>query len=218
MEAVLDELGIKPIVAVIPESRDQKLMFDAPDEKFWHKVRAWQSKNWTIALHGHTHQMHKTTSPSILPYHQRSEFVDLPYSKQAEKMRASWQIFTGENVYPKVWVAPAHCFDEITLQALCDETGIKVVSDGLALDVYYERGLYWIPQQLWSLTKRFFGLWTVVLHPNSMSDEEIKNFGQLVRKEYSGQIISFSDIKFTERPKTIRDRIYNTYFWLRWRK
>ncbi|OGX48651.1 MAG: hypothetical protein A2243_09695 [Omnitrophica WOR_2 bacterium RIFOXYA2_FULL_38_17] len=218
MEDILDEFNIKPIVSVIPESRDPGFMLDEPDEGFWNKVRAWQSKGWTIALHGYTHQLHETESPMILPYYKRTEFAGLPYEKQAAKIRASWNIFNEHRVTPKIWVAPAHTFDKITLHAIRNETDIKFISDGIALDVYYEYDFYWIPQQLWNLTERFSGLWTVCLHPNSMSNEEMQTFRQLVRNKFSERIISFSDVTFNKTPKTILSRLFHMHVWLQRKK
>ena len=57
-DAVETELlrhNTRPIVAVVPDNRDPKLMADAPRAEFWDRVRRWQSIGWAIGLHGYQH-------------------------------------------------------------------------------------------------------------------------------------------------------------------
>ena len=215
MEQTLDQLGIRPIVAVVPENKDLSLMIDPPDGAFWDKVRAWQAKGWTIAMHGYTHVMHYTESRLILPYYKRSEFAGLSYEDQAAKIKKSWQLFKEQGIELKIWIAPAHCFDIVTLKAIHDETNIRVVSDGIAFDVYYEYDFFWIPQQIWELAERRSGLWTVCLHPNMMTLDAITAFGELVKSQFRNRIISFEDVNLTKQKKSLSGWIYNAYFWSR---
>ena len=45
-EGLFDELGIKPIVAVVPDNQDPDLHRNTPDQKFWDRARAWQDNNY----------------------------------------------------------------------------------------------------------------------------------------------------------------------------
>ena len=213
IEQILDELGVKPIVAVVPNNHDNELMIDPPDVMFWDKVRDWKAKGWTIAMHGFTHLMHPTESELLLPYYKRSEFAGLTYEEQAVKIRKSWQLFQVQGVEPKVWIAPAHCFDALTLKAIRNETSIRAISDGIAWDVYYEHDFFWIPQQLWELTERQSGLWTVCLHPNMMTEESIIFLRQAIRGQFQDRIISFQDVDLRKQKKSLRGRFYHGYFW-----
>ena len=66
---------------------------------------------------------------------------------------------------PKIWVAPAHSFDWVTLEALRQETDIRLVSDGIALNSYRKNGFDFIPQQLWNVEKTL--LWNMDnMHPS----------------------------------------------------
>lgn len=215
LEDLFDKLGIKPLVAVVPDNCDPDLQRDPPDALFWEKVRSWQAKGWTIAMHGYQHVMHHTTSKLILPYYQRSEFGGLPYEQQVEKIRRAWKIFASQGVEPTVWIAPAHCFDWLTLKAIRAETSIRIVSDGIAREQYYEAGFYWIPQQLWSLTEKNDGLWTVCLHPNTMTEQHITTLRHGIEGQFSGRIIALSDVKLQKRQKSFRDRWENFIFWRR---
>lgn len=217
VEQVLDQYGIKPIVAVIPDNQDPELMLEEPDGAFWDKVRAWQAKGWTIAMHGHTHVMHQTDSKLLLPYYRRSEFAGLTLEEQSRKIRASWQLFEDQRIQPEVWVAPAHSFDLLTLRAIHKETSIRVVCDGIAFDTFYENDFHWIPQQLWRLEKRRSGTWTVCLHPNQMNEDSIGALGRMIGDEYSAQMIGVKDVKLRLHAKSILDRVYHSYFWWRWK-
>ncbi len=218
LEEVFDRFDIKPIVAVIPENRDSSLWCEAPDENFWEKVRSWQRKGWTIAMHGYQHLMHRTNSRLILPFYKQSEFGGLTYEQQAEKIRCSWEIFLSENVIPDVWVAPAHCFDWLTLKAIQSETSIRIVSDGIAREQYYDNEFYWIPQQLWEFKNKRNGLWTVCLHPNTMTEQQIELLGHKIEQSFSSRIIELGDVELRQRKKSFADNLENFIFWHRHRK
>ena len=216
-EDLFDNLGIKPLVAVVPDNCDPELQCDPPDVLFWEKVRCWQAKDWTIALHGYKHQFHFVDRKRlVLPFYDRSEFGGLTLSEQSSKLRDAWELFQGEGVEPNVWIAPAHCFDRLTLEALRNETTIRIVSDGIAWDQYHEEGFTWVPQQLWELVPRWSGLWTVCLHPNTMSYEAIEKLKeQLLSPYFEGRIVSLADVELTERQKGLTDVLYGWYFWNR---
>ncbi|MGH7233852.1 MAG: DUF2334 domain-containing protein, partial [Candidatus Saccharimonadales bacterium] len=207
----------RPLVAVVPDNQDPELQWDEPDPEFWKKVRSWQAKGWTIAMHGLQHDMRPTKSRMILPFYERSEFAGLPYTEQAEKIRRSWRLFAENGVVPTVWIAPAHCFDRVTLEAIRNETSIRIVSDGIAHDQYHEEGFFWLPQQLWSLTEKSEGLWTVCLHPNTMSIGQFETLRSSLFQQYASQVTAVAELTLYKRKKSLSDRLYSVYFWQRHR-
>lgn len=217
VERVLDAHGVKPIVAVIPDNRDQSLMFESRNVAFWDRVRAWAGKDWSVGLHGYTHVMHPTQEKLVLPFYKRSEFAGLTLEVQSEKIRAAWGLFLAQGVEPTIWVAPAHSFDLLTLQAIRRETSIRVVSDGIAWDTFYEHDFHWIPQQLWSLTERRSGLWTVCLHPNTMDDDAIAALDSALASGFQGRMTCVKHVELPKRKKTALSRLYQRYFWWRWK-
>jgi predicted deacetylase len=217
VEQVLDAHGVKPIVAVIPDNRDPSLMFESRNAAFWGRVRAWARKDWSVALHGYTHVMHPTGVKLVLPFYRRSEFAGLALEAQSEKIRAAWGLCVAEGVEPTIWVAPAHSFDLLTLQAVRRETSIRVISDGIAWDTYYEHDFHWIPQQLWSLAERRSGLWTVCLHPNTMTDAAIAALDASLGGEFQGRMTCVKNVKLQKRKKTALSSLYHMYFWWRWK-
>lgn len=219
LEELFDSLQIKPLVAVVPDNRDPVLQVDDADSCFWGRVRGWQAKGWTIAMHGYQHVFHSVDRRHlILPFYDRSEFAGLPLTEQAGKLRAAWALCQSHGVTPTAWIAPAHCFDRTTLRALLQETSIRVISDGIALNPYCDNGFYWLPQQLWSLEPRQSGLWTVCLHPNCMSDADIDHLAkQLTSPYFQKRIVAADDIERSPRRRSLLDRLYALYFWNRGR-
>lgn len=218
LEEVLDRHQVRPIVAVVPDNRDPALAFDVSDDLFWERVRAWQAKGWTVAMHGHTHVMHLTEEPRLVPFYNRSEFAGLDLESQRAKIRAAWKKFLAERVTPQIWVGPAHSFDLLTLRALREETTIRVVSDGIAFDTYFEHDFHWIPQQLWRMARRKTGLWTVCLHPNEMDESAIAALDEALGAEFRGRIIASTDVRLRRGRRSISGWLYHRYFWRRWRR
>ncbi len=211
VEGLLDKYGIKPIVAVIPHNEDPKQIIDnLPDEVFWNKVREWEKKGWIIALHGYNH-VYITKEGGLIPKNHKSEFAGLPLAAQKEKIRKAICIFKDHGICPAVWVAPSHTFDDNTLQALREETSICVVSDGIALFPYKEKGFFWLPQQFENLKwiSHFGGWWTLCKHPSVMSDNEFVHFEKelkIISKYNKGRGMSFID------------KLFNSVYWLIRRK
>lgn len=217
MEGLLDRLGIKPIVAVVPDNRDPDLQVENPDPEFWDVVRRWQGKGWAIAMHGYQHVLHQTDARLILPFYGRGEFAGIPYQQQAAKIRASWDIFTSNGIEPAVWVAPAHCFDRDTLRAIRAETPIRIVSDGIARDQFFEDGFHWIPQQLWRLSNKRSGVWTVCLHPGTISDAGVDELERHLLDGFVERVTSLGQIALRNNGKSVADHAYDAFFWMRHR-
>jgi hypothetical protein len=196
---------IRPILAVVPDNRDPKLMCDAPVPDFWDRVRRWQKMGYAIAIHGYQH-VYVNHEKGITRLNPQSEFAGLPYQVQEAKLRAAMAIFKEQGVRADAWIAPSHSFDRTTLQILV-ELGVAVVSDGLWPWPHAESDkLFWVPQQLWDFAPKTSGVWTVCCHHNSWTDERIKIFGKhlavygprmtdlaTVTKDYAGRPLTLSD-------------------------
>ena len=218
VEQVLDRHSVRPIVAVVPDNHDPVLAVCERDEMFWGKVRSWAAKGWSVAMHGYTHVMPPTEGALLVPFYRRSEFAGRSLDEQALMIRAAWELFLAQGISPGVWVAPAHSFDILTLEAIRKETSIRIVSDGIACDSYYEHGFHWIPQQLWNLASRPLGLWTVCLHPNGMSESDIEALDQALTNRFSHKIVQVGDVRLSMRKKGLLGQLYHEYFWWRWRR
>ena len=215
---ILDNFKIKPIVAVIPNNKDKTLFYSKFNNNFWGLVSSWQDKNWSIAMHGYDHVFHKINRRNLFfPYYNRSEFGGLPLISQKNKIKKSLRIFKQNGIDPKIWVAPAHSFDSKTLIAIKEESDIMIVSDGISFYPYFFNDFYFIPQQIWDIKNKFFGMWTICLHPDKMSTEDIEQFELKIKSLVDqGKITNVNEIKFIKRSKSIFDKIYSLFYWTKY--
>jgi len=211
LEKLLDKYQIKPIVAVIPNNKDPKLLLNYPSNQFWQKVKVWQDKRWTIALHGFEHK-YTTEAKSIVPINNYSEFAGLPLEEQKLKIKSGIKIFNKNSINCRMWVAPAHSFDKNTIEALKSETNIHIISDGIAWNPYYEYGMHWIPQQLWKPRKMLFGTWTICYHPDDMSNNDFEILEDFLKKN-SKNIISVDELKLSKKRKSFTERVFEKLYW-----
>lgn len=220
VENLLDRHGIRPIVAVVPENRDRGLEIDSPDGSFWDKARTWRDKGWQIALHGCTHE-YTTNCPGLVPINRQSEFAGVASEVQRRKLRRGREIFERQSLPVSLWVAPSHSFDEVTLFALQEETPIRVISDGLALWPFTAKGFTWIPQQLWGPRKMHGGVWTICLHPNTISDSLLSRLEDHMSVSAEGYRKSVEDLvrQYAGRKASWADKTFHCWFMLRrrWR-
>jgi hypothetical protein len=195
VERILIAADVKPVLAVIPANEDTKLNVCEPEARFWDIVRGWQERGWTIGLHGYEHR-YVTKEPGLVGLNPRSEFAGVPAPVQAEKLRSALDIFRREQVQPEVWVAPGHSFDDATVGAL-KELGIAAISDGFFLSPHRDgREMLWIPQQMWSLQYRPFGLWTACFHINGWTEREVRRFARDI-DAYRARITSLKSVLAT---------------------
>jgi predicted deacetylase len=157
--SLIEEFGIQPILAVVPENRDPILQLSPPDPEFWKRIRALEASGASIGLHGYRH-LAKSRGRSLLALHRTTEFAGVPEDTQRQWIHAGLEILRGHGLNPRIWVAPRHGFDAPTLRALLQE-GIDVLSDGFARVPHRRGGMIWIPQQLWEPAEKSQGLWTI---------------------------------------------------------
>ena len=211
---LIQEFGIKPILAVVPDNKDQDLQRAEPNPEFWSQMREMESAGATIALHGYRH-LCRSKGKSLVPLHRHSEFAGLPADTQRQWILAGLHILRSHGLTPRVWVAPRHGFDRYTLQALRLE-GIELVSDGLARVPFTREGLTWIPQQLWEPVEKSKGLWTICVHPNAARGSKVEALTAFLRK-HAAQFTSVDSVLAKLEPArlTAPERIYE--FLSEWR-
>lgn len=182
IEDVLRTENLKPILAVIPDNHDHRLVVAPANPHFWTLVREWQSLGWTIALHGYQH-VYENRNPGLMGITPQSEFAGLDRERQAAKLKAGLSIFADNGVEVNSWVAPSHSFDQVTLELLANN-GIMTVSDGLTNRPFKDsRGILWIPCQMWEeVQPRRSGVWTVCYHHNRWGPDHIDRFRRNVAK------------------------------------
>ena len=187
VEPLLERHGVRPILAVIPDNRDPALELEPARADFWERVRAWQARGYSIALHGYQHR-YVNRDPGILRQRWSSEFAGLSREEQRDKLVKGLDIFRQNGVRADCWVAPCHSFVAITLDLLA-ELGIPVVSDGMASHPYRDRrGLVWVPCQVWSFEWMGPGVWTICQHHNQWDQDYASLFPELL-EQFAPRII-----------------------------
>ena len=137
------ERNIKPIIAVIPNNKEQAFFIENEKEDFWNYVRERQKTGWIIGVHGYQH-LCVTRNGGILGINSCSEFAGLEEEEQKERVIRALEIFRANNVTPDLFIAPWHSLDYTTLRVL-RKHGINVISDGFSLYPFVHHGVLWIP-------------------------------------------------------------------------
>jgi peptidoglycan/xylan/chitin deacetylase (PgdA/CDA1 family) len=212
IENILLEKKVKPILAVVPDNQDPLLMVDDPVPDFWERVRAWQSRGWTIAMHGYQHK-YVTTRKGIMGINPFSEFAGLSSAEQEDKLSRGVEILRNKGIEPAVFVAPAHSFDKITLRIL-PKYGLRIISDGFTRFPFTSReGLFWIPQQLWKFVPKSSGIWTVCIHHNDWNNGKLLEFARSLDR-FQGKISCAEEVvrHYSSRKQTFNDRLFAWYY------
>lgn len=211
IEPILQRHQVRPILSIVPDNRDPHLQVCPLKTDFWEWAYQRQQDGWVIAIHGYQH-LYETTHSGILGIHPRSEFAGLPLEKQQDKLRKALAIFHDNHLYPRVFVAPSHSFDEVTLRVL-RENDIDVISDGFFLNPVRWNGLVWIPQQMWRFRRMPFGVWTVCYHHNAFQESDLQQFRDAVAR-FAGRIISLQEALQSVRDGNLGDMLFH-HLWRR---
>lgn len=214
IEEILDKYNIKPMVGVIPNNKDPKQVLSECDASFWKHVKDWESKGWAIALHGYDHEYSSSDGlRGLNPMWNRSEFAGLSLEEQKYKIREGVKILRNNGISPKYFFAPSHTFDENTIEALRQESDIRVISDTIGRKPYRKADFVFIPQVVGHCTEMpISGIWTFCLHPNGMTDADFIATEKFTRN-HQNEFISFDDINYEEVGlKTTFDKLLSWLF------
>ena len=183
---------VKPLLAVVPDNQDPVLKVEPAVEDFWERVRQWQARGWTIALHGFQHK-YIAVRPGIVTPRKKTEFAGVPAAEQAEKLRRGVEIFERQGIRPRVWIAPSNSFDATTV-SLLPQFGIRIICDGsFRFPFYWPREVLWVPQQLHGFRPAPAGIWTVCYHHNHWTAAELNQFRQDLLR-HNEKIVSLDEV------------------------
>lgn len=214
MHKLLSQYEIKPIFAIIPHNEDKRLHQYPKDPAFLETINQWLSEGWTPALHGYCHVLSVDNS-GLNPVNSRSEFSGKSLEEQKTKIREGYKILSSWKIKPQIFVAPAHTFDNNTLKALRSETPIRIISDTVANDIYFEDGFYYIPQQSGVVRKIKCKIVTFCYHPNTVTDNEMEKLNDFLAV-HKNEFGSFDDLNFAKRKKNSYDKMLSRlYFYTR---
>lgn len=206
MEELLDRYNISPLVGIIPDNQDSTLIgVYEQDFKFWDKTSRWQEKGWELALHGCYHK-YTTDNGGINPVNRRSEFAGVSLSEQKKMIQHGISILKNHEINPRIFFAPSHTFDKNTLIALKQESDIRIISDTIANDIYFENGFFFIPQQSGQVRKLPLRIVTFCYHPNMMEDIDFDNLEQFIKSNVQ-KYVGISDLIMKKRRKSLFDMV-----------
>lgn len=215
IEALLEKYEIKPLVGVIPYNMDESLQIYKEDKLFWDRVKMWDSKGWEIAIHGYNHRF-ITTDGGINPVNPRSEFAGVSLGEQIKKISKGLEIFREHGIIPKVFFAPAHTFDENTLNALKEASDIRIISDTISNKPYCKYGFTFIPQQSGKVRNLPFHTVTFCYHPNIMNDRDFEELEKFILQNRS-KFKNF-EAKETTRKQSVVDKLLRKLYFMRRKK
>lgn len=202
--------SIKPLIAIIPNNEDVKYSYD---DSFLETIKAWIAEGFTPGLHGYNH-VQDSRNGGINPVNLRSEFAGKSLQIQRDKIARGIKIFASCGIDAKIFVAPAHTFDRNTLEALRLESDIRIISDTVANDVYYENGFYYIPQQSGQVREMNFALTTFCYHPNTMTEEAFSRLEKFLAKNQE-KFTCFDALNMTLRKKSFYDNAMSFLYFMR---
>ena len=209
MEQILDRYGICPIVGVIPENRDPDFSWES-DLDFWDRVKMWQRKGWTIALHGlhHTLQEHEPGRGYYQKSHSvHTEFAGVPLDAQRKMLVKGIQVLRAHDIIPTCFFAPAHTYDTNTVQALKEFQEIRFVSDGYALQAFQRDGMIFLPSICDGPFAMPFGLYTYVFHPSVMKEENFIRLEKFLKKNHGDVIDTATALKYVRKSQGIDGKL-----------
>ncbi len=190
VKKIFGQYQIKPLIAVIPDVQDPKLLNWEDNKNFWSIINELLSDDWIIGQHGYRHL--SGGDGGVLHIHKSGEFGGLSFDEQTKMIRFGKEIMLKNNLSPDVFVAPRHSFDYGTIGALKDNN-FCYISDGIGLYPFKKKGVIWLPQILWRPRWWLFGMITVALHPNTMTDNDLDNLEKFIKKNRN-KIGNFSEL------------------------
>lgn len=196
-EDLATEYSLPFLVGVVPDCRDPRLNVEPERSDFWQWLRERKAAGWTIAQHGYQH-IYDTPSRGMLGIGRKSEFAGLPYAVQFDRLSKGKDILMREQVWQRIFMAPSHSFDEVTITAL-QALGFVALTDGFGFFPYRMEGLTAVPQLISRPLPLSVGVETICLHVNSMSGEEIRSMVRFIRARHN-KIISFQEAALIEEP------------------
>ena len=184
-----DETGIKPLLCVVPENKDPKLVKSAVNRDFFDFVRGLKAEGYSIAMHG-THHLATGKSQGIISGDVPTEFAGRSYDTQLKMLREGKHLLAQNDLDTEVFAAPNHSYDRETLKA-CKKLGLRYISDGLSKNPYMLEGVKCIPvSPAWK--KHRSGLLTLCIHTNLENLDQRETIFEFLRENLYN-VITFEE-------------------------
>lgn len=197
---MLDGYGIKPLIGVVPDNRDENLHRAKAAGDFWEYIKELQENGWCVALHGYRH-IYTTKKGGLFPLNRFSEFAGVPFDRQKEMLSEATEIFKKNGIQTDIFMAPAHSYDRNTLKAL-KELGYRKMTDGFGSRPYRWQGMTFYPISflLGRSLKKKKGVTTMVVHTNEVDPAGMERLRRML-SEQQHNLISYQDFLAMESGK-----------------
>lgn len=191
---ILEKHGIKVLLGVVPDNRDELLCCGKRREDFFDILLKLQEKGHRIAQHGFTH-IYDSEDSGILGLNNFSEFAGISLDEQRRRIAEGKKILQRNGIETDIFMAPGHSYDKNTLIVL-RELGFHYVTDGFYPQPYTEEGILCIPCTMLEGGK---GMETDTLcfHLNHRTEEEIQWLDEFIT-EYKQELHMFDWEKLEE--------------------
>lgn len=203
IKSIFDKHGVKPLIGVVPDNRDEKLSVNPKKNDFWDIIRGLQEAGWSIAQHGYQH-LYESRNGGLLKLKDKSEFAGLSYEVQSDKIKRGKNILEKEGILVRIFMAPGHTFDAVTLRVLY-ENRILYITDGYSSRAYIKGKVTHIPSRS-SKPALCKGIDTICLHANHMNTEEIAELDGFIQK-HRKNVVDYSDLL---QIKSVRKNLFIT--------
>ena len=192
-ELLFEKYGIKPVLGVIPNNKDNELLSYPKKNDFWQQIRIWRDKGWEIAMHGSTHVYDKISkNGDYFGYGGKSEFCGHPLEIQMSRIKDGLKKFDDEKIKIRSFYAPNHTYDENTFASL-KNLEINEVIDGYGLMPYIENDIKFIPQLFYKIFMLPFGIQVTQIHLNYWNQKDFDIFEKFIIKN-SNKIITYDQV------------------------
>ena len=189
-ELLFKKYGIKPVLGVVPNNKDNELLTYPKKNNFWEQIRNWKDKGWEITMHGNTHVYDKVCNKGDYFGHGGgSEFCGHTLETQISRIKSGLQKFKDEKIKIRSFFAPNHTYDKNTFTAL-KNFGITEIIDGYGLMPYTENNIKFIPQLFYKVFLLPFGIQATQIHLNYWQQKDFNDFEKFVKKN-SNKIITY---------------------------
>lgn len=191
VKEILDREGIKPLLGIVPDNRDDNLHRAEAREDFWQQMKRLQEDGWCMALHGMYH-VYTTRKGGLFPLNHFSEYAGLPYDKQEEMIRAGKEILEKNGIQTDIFMAPGHSYDGNTLKALC-ANGFTKITDGFGDVPYLYKGIRFFPIsfKMDKTLQKTAGYSTMVLHANTMTEGDFRTLEERITTAKKNGVCKF---------------------------
>jgi predicted deacetylase len=179
--------AIPAIIGVVPAWQDDMPVSEpVGHDELWETVRTLQEHGCEIALHGCYHKLF--AHRNLLQVNNYGEFAGLDFQEQKARLQLGLEVFAAQKVACRMFMPPAHSFDLNTIRAL-REVGIPLVTDGKSFYPFLWDGVLFLPQISSDFREFRWGLITICLHPQWMTDELYARLAAFCRSR-PGAIVS----------------------------